>query len=100
LSAIVRDAGLFSSTWTVTFSKPEAIRWYWQRVLYNRRPHCLANGHVLVTRIVCGQGKSTYRSICALGNVSVERMTTNGRVKPPVVRLKRALELSAVFHPS
>jgi hypothetical protein len=99
LSAIVRGAGLFSSTWTVTLSKPEARRWYWQRVLYNRRPQCLANGYVLVTRIVCGQGKSTYRSICALGNVSVERMTTNGGVKPPVVRLKRAPEPSAVFHP-
>jgi len=59
--------------------------------------HSLANGNVLVGRIVCGQGKSTYRSICALGNVSVERMTTNGRVKPPVVRLKRAPEPSAVF---
>jgi hypothetical protein len=58
LSAIVRGAGLFSSTWTVTFSKPEASRWYWQRVLYNRRPHCLANGYVLVTQIVCGQGKA------------------------------------------
>jgi hypothetical protein len=23
----------------------------------------LANGHVLVARILCGQGKSTYRSI-------------------------------------
>jgi hypothetical protein len=81
LSAIVLGAGLFSSTWAVIFSKPEASRWYWQRVLYNRRPQCLANGHVLVARIVCGEGKSTCRSICALGNVSVERMTTNGRVK-------------------
>jgi hypothetical protein len=26
-------------------------------------------------------------------------MTTNGGVKPPVVRLKRAPESSAVFHP-
>src|SRR6266480_4379051 len=61
--------------------------------------HSLANSHVLVARIVCGQGKSTCRSICALGNVSVERMTTNGRVKPPVVRLKRAPEPPAAFHP-
>ena len=59
----------------------------------------LANGHVLVARIVCGQGKSTYRSICALENVSVERMTPNGGVKPPVVRLKRAPEPSVALHP-
>jgi hypothetical protein len=77
----------------VIFSKPEASRWYWQRVLYNRRPQCLANGHVLVARIVCGQGKAPT-AVFAL-----ERMTTNGRVKPLVVRLKRAPEPSAVFHP-
>jgi hypothetical protein len=75
LSAIVLGTGLFSSTWMVIFSKPEASRCYWQRVLYNRRPQCLANGHVLVARIVCGQGKAPT-AVFAL-----ERMTTNGRVK-------------------
>jgi hypothetical protein len=58
LSAIVLGTGLFSSAWMVIFCKPEASRWYRQRVFYNRRPQCLANGHVLVARIVCGQGKA------------------------------------------